>query len=183
MPMTLSAPPSLPDPATAEAFGELFEAHARPIYNFCFRRSADWSVAEDLTSAVFLEAWRRRADVDLLNEPALPWLYGVATNLLHNQRRALRRHRAAIDRIAQPAVSPDFSDDLAARLDDEQRMRRVLAQMQHLSAGEQDVLALCAWQDLSYEDAARALGIPVGTVRSRLSRARARLAATEGANS
>ncbi|MGH2919988.1 MAG: RNA polymerase sigma factor [Solirubrobacteraceae bacterium] len=180
--MALSEPPSTADPATAEGFGELFEAHARPIYNFCFRRTADWSVAEDLTSAVFLEAWRRRADVDLTSEPALPWLYGVATNLLRNQRRALRRHRAAVDRMAPPSATPDFADDLAARLDDERRMRDVLVQMAHLSVGEQDVLVLCAWQGLSYEDAARALAVPVGTIRSRLSRARSRLDVTEGAN-
>ncbi len=181
--MALSDPPSSADPTTAESFGDLFEAHARAIYNFCFRRTADWSVAEDLTSAVFLEAWRRRGDVDLISEAALPWLYGVAANLLRNQRRALRRHRSAIERMAPAAATPDFADDLAARLDDERRMRELLAQMQHLSPGEQDVLALCAWQGLSYEDAARALDVPVGTVRSRLSRARTRLAVTEGAMS
>lgn len=181
MPMILSDPASGADGSTAEGFGELFDAHARAIYNFCFRRTADWSVAEDLTSAVFLEAWRRRAEVDLISEPVLPWLYGVAANLLRNQRRSLRRHRSAIERMAPPPPTPDFSEDLAARLDDELRMRELLEHIRHLSRGEQDVLALCAWQDLSYEDAARALGVPVGTVRSRLSRARTHLAASEGA--
>ncbi len=181
--MTLNDLPSSADRSTAEGFGELFEAHAREIYNFCFRRTADWSVAEDLTSAVFLEAWRRRAEVDLISEPVLPWLYGVAANLLRNQRRALRRYRSAIERIAPPKPTPDFSEGLASRLDDEQRMRALLEHIRHLSRGEQDVLALCAWQGLSYEDAARALDVPVGTVRSRLSRARTHLAASEGANS
>ena len=179
--MTLSHPPSRADRTTPEGFGELFDAHSREIYNFCFRRTADWSRAEDLTSAVL--AWRRRAEVDLTMEPALPWLYGVAANLLRNQRRALRRHRAAIERMAPAPSTPDFSDALAARIDDERRMRELLVHIKHLSQGEQDVLALCAWQNLSYEDAARALGVPVGTIRSRLSRARTHLAATEGATS
>lgn len=181
--MTLSDPLSSTDPVSAEGFGELFDEHARAIYNFYFRRTADWSLAEDLTSAVFLEAWRRRADIDLVRKPALPWLYGVAANLLRNQRRALRRHRSAIERMAPAAPTPDFSDDLAARLDDELRMRELLVHVKQLSSAEQDVLALCAWQGLSYEDAARALDVPIGTVRSRLSRARTHLAATEGATS
>ena len=75
-------------------FGLLFERHARAIYN-CFRRTADWAVAEDLTSIVFLEAWRRR-ERELLPEKVLPWLYGIATNVIRNRRRSLRRHAAAL---------------------------------------------------------------------------------------
>jgi DNA-directed RNA polymerase specialized sigma24 family protein len=71
----------------------LFDRHSRTVYNYCFRRTADWSVAEDLTSVVFLETWRRRCQVRMQTGSLLPWLYGVATNLLHNHRRALRRHR------------------------------------------------------------------------------------------
>jgi RNA polymerase sigma factor (sigma-70 family) len=72
-------------------------------------------------------------------------------------------------------VRGGLADDADARLDDERRMRGVLKSLGRLPGREQDVLALCAWADLSYEEAAVALGVPVGTVRSRLSRARARL--------
>lgn len=163
----------------ADAFGVLFERHHRTIYNFCFRRTGDWSVAEECTSVVFLEAWRRRADVRPGDGSLRPWLLGVATNVLRNRGRSYRRHRAALDRLPPPSVEPDFADELAGRLDDERRMRALLALVSRLPRREQEVVALCAWQRLSYEEAAVAIGVPVGTVRSRLSRGRARLAELE----
>ncbi len=156
------------------AFGELFERHSRAIYMFAFRRTADWTLAEDLTSVVFLEAWRRRGDVRLAHESALPWLFGIATNVLRNARRSLRRHRAALDRLAVDD-EPDFADDLAERLDDRRQMREILLSYAKLPRREQEVVALCRWSGLSYEEAAVALELPIGTVRSRLARARRRL--------
>jgi RNA polymerase sigma factor (sigma-70 family) len=156
------------------AFGLLFERHGRAVYNFCFRRTADWAAAEDLTSMVFLEAWRRRRGVRLKEGRALPWLLGVATNVLRNRQRSERRHRAALARVPVDRGA-DFADDVDGRLDDERRMRATLRAVAKLPRREQDVIALCAWSGLSYEDAALALRLPVGTVRSRLSRARARL--------
>lgn len=167
---------SAPRTQPADAFGDLFSDHAPAIYNYCFRRTGDWALAEDLTSVVFMEAWRRRGSVDLVDQPVLPWLYGVATNVLRNHRRALRRHRAALLRIPDPGLTPDFAEDAAVRLDHQKQMRGLLDAIATLSEGEQEVLALCRWQGLSYADAAGALGVPVGTVRSRLARARARLA-------
>jgi len=158
----------------AEAFGSLFERHANAIYNFCFRRIGDWAAAEDLLAIVFLEAWRRR-DVELRAENVLPWLYGIALNVVRNERRSRRRFAAALDRLPPPepegltAVSPD------ERLDDERQMKEVQALLAHLPQREQEAFVLCAWCDLSYEEAAAALRIPIGTVRSRLSRARSRL--------
>ena len=161
------------------AFGTLFERHGRAVYNYCFRRTADWAAAEDLTSVVFLEAWRKRNDVRIAGDTLLPWLYGVATNVLRNRSRSLRRYRAALERLPR-GHEADFADDAAERLDDEAQMQRVLDAYQVLTKRDQDVLALCVWSGLSYEEAAIALDLPVGTVRSRLSRARARLrAATE----
>ncbi|QXJ23182.1 RNA polymerase sigma factor [Actinomadura graeca] len=159
----------------AAAFGTLFDRHARTVYNYCFRRTASWSEAEDLTSVVFLETWRRRAAVPLPSGSLLPWLYGVATNVVHNHRRSLRRHRAALARLPAPPPQPDGADDAAARLDAERRMRRVMDSIRALPRRDQEVLALCVWEGLDYADAAEALGVPVGTVRSRLARARARL--------
>ena len=157
------------------AFGELFRRHGRAIYNFCFRRIGDWSAAEDLTSVVFLEAWRRRQTLTLANESALPWLLGVATNVLRNERRARRRYRAALSRFAPDPDERDFADDLIDRMADEDDMRSVVAAVNALPRREREVLALCVFGGLDYEGAALALGLPVGTVRSRLSRARSRL--------
>ena len=157
-----------------DAFGLLFERHAQGVYTYLFRRTADWALAEDLTSVVFLEAWRRRTDVRLERELLLPWLLGVSTNVLRNRRRSQWRHRAALGRLPREHVH-DFADEANDRLDDKRQMRTVLRAIAKLPRREQDVLALCAWAELSYEEAAVALGVPIGTVRSRLSRARTRI--------
>lgn len=157
------------------AFGELFERHADAVYNHCFRRTGSWSTAEDLTSAVFLDAWRRRHEVTLTTESVLPWLLAVANNDVRNQQRALWRRRRLVARLPAGVVQPDPADEAAERVDDEQAMKRILRVFRKLTADEQDVLALCVWAELSYADAAVALGIPVGTVRSRLARARQQL--------
>lgn len=157
-----------------DAFGTLFERHATTVYNYCFRRTGDWSQAEELTSIVFLEAWRRRNQVELERDEAIPWLLGVATNVIRNQRRSQRRHRAALARLPRERV-PDFAADVDERLDEERQMRAALRALQRLPGADQDVLALCVWEELTYEQAALALRVPIGTVRSRLSRARARL--------
>lgn len=157
------------------AFGILFERHAGRIYNYCFRRTADWALAEDLTSATFLLAWRSHGSGQLRSESALPLLYGIATNVLRNQRRSLKRGREAFARLPLPHVGePDFADDSVTRLDDRAAMQQLLGLFARLPRREQDVIALCDWSGLSYEHAAVALGIPIGTVRSRLARGRRR---------
>jgi RNA polymerase sigma-70 factor (ECF subfamily) len=157
-----------------EAFGVLFERHARTIYNYCFRRIGNWAAAEDLVSIVFLEAWRR-IDTPLPTGKELPWLFGIATNVVRNRRRAERRYAAALQRMSAPATEPTFTDDSDQRIDDEELMGPALQLLARLPRREQEVFALCIWSELSYEDTAAALRLPVGTVRSRLSRARARL--------
>jgi RNA polymerase sigma-70 factor (ECF subfamily) len=159
-----------------EAFGLLYERHARAIYNYLFRRCGDWSLAEDLTSVVFLEAYRRRRSVVIAEGKVLPWLYGVATNVVRNQHRSLRRYADALKRVPPPEPVLGIAGEVADRLDAQRRMRAILALLDRLHESDKDVLALCVWSQLSYEEAAAALGVPVGTVRSRLSRARGRLA-------
>jgi len=158
----------------ADAFGLLFERHAKTIYNYCFRRLGDWSAAEDMLTVVFLEAWRRR-DTEVQDDKVLPWLFGIATNVVRNRRRSERRFAAALRRMPEPQPEANFAERSDERLDDEALMRPALDLLAMLPRHEQEVFALCAWMELSYEDVALALGVPVGTVRSRLSRARRRL--------
>jgi RNA polymerase sigma factor (sigma-70 family) len=158
----------------ADAFALLFEHYAKAIYNFCFRRTGSWDAAEDLLSIVFLEAWRRR-DRELPPGKVLPWLYGIATNVVRNRRRSERRFRAALARVPEPCPEAGFESEANERLDDERRMKDALELLAQLPRREQDVFVLCAWSGLTYKDAALALELPVGTVRSRLSRARGRL--------
>ncbi len=158
-----------------DAFGVLFDRHAGAILAYCFRRTADQALAEDLTSVVFLEAWRKHNDVRLAGDKVLPWLYGVATNVLRNQRRSLRRYRAALERVPPAGAESDFADAVVDRLEREQRMRDILATVASLPRVEQDVLTLCVWQGLSSAAAAQALSVPEPTVRTRLHRARRHL--------
>src|SRR4051794_28469212 len=159
-----------------QAFGVVFTRYADAVYGHCFRRTADWAAAEDLTSLVFLQAWRRRHQDT--PDTLLPWLLGVANNLLRNHARTLRRSRSLVARLSVPPVPvPDPGEDVAERLDDARQMELVLAALRRLSRTSREVVELVLWDGLSYEDAAAALGVPVGTVRSRLSRARTRLAA------
>jgi RNA polymerase sigma-70 factor, ECF subfamily len=158
----------------ADAFGLLFDRHERLIYNYCFRRIGNRSTAQDMLSMVFLEAWRRRKK-ELPPDKVLPWLYGIATNVVRHQRRSERRFAAALSRLPNADAEPDFADNSAERLDYERQAQRALALLRRLPQREQDVFVLCVGMEVSYEDAAMALQLPVGTVRSRLSRARARL--------
>jgi RNA polymerase sigma factor (sigma-70 family) len=159
----------------AAAFGALYQRHAHAVYRFCYWRTADAGLAEELSAAVFLEAWRRRGGTPLTQPTVLPWLLGVAVNLLRNQRRAARRRKAALDRLPPLPSEPDPADAVAARVDAEQAMRAVRRAVDRLPRREQEVLELCVWAGLDYQQAAQVLGVAPGTVGSRLSRARAHL--------
>jgi RNA polymerase sigma factor (sigma-70 family) len=158
-----------------DAFGVLFGEYAHTVYNLGFRLTANWSAAEEVVSLTFLEAWRLRDSIDPGGEPLRPWLLGIAVNVSRNLARASRRHQAALSRLPPPPLVPDFAEELAGRLDDQARLREVGKALGALRRGERDVIALCVWAGLDYATAARALGVPVGTVRSRLSRARRKL--------
>jgi RNA polymerase sigma-70 factor (ECF subfamily) len=151
------------------AVGELFRRHAPAVFVFLVRRTGDRELAEDLTSTVFLEAWRKRREIRLNGESALPWLYGIAVNCSRNASRSLRRHRSALARLALERPPPDSAEEM-------RKLRDVLALLARLPEDQRNVILACTWTSLSYEEAALALGIPVGTVRSRLARARAQLA-------
>lgn len=158
------------------AFGELFDAYARSVYNHAFRLTGNWAQAEDVVSLTFLDAWRLREKVNEEGGSLRPWLLGIATNVTRNTRRAARRHAAAVARLPRGEVERDFADEIAGRLDDSAQLALVRTALSKLRRADREVLAICVWAGLDYAAAAEALGVPVGTVRSRLSRARAKLA-------
>ncbi|MFD9509453.1 RNA polymerase sigma factor [Streptomyces mirabilis] len=161
-----------------EAFGRMFDRHGKTVYNHLFRRTADWSEAEDLTSTVFLHAWRRRSETVLDRDSALPWLLGIADRLLSNTRRRLRRAEALLRRlVSHDEPVGDHADRVAGLVDDERRMPEIHRALARLPRHERDVVELCVWSGLDQQAAAATLGVAVGTVKSRLHRARRRLGA------
>ncbi|MDH6577070.1 RNA polymerase sigma factor (sigma-70 family) [Kitasatospora sp. MAP5-34] len=157
------------------AFGQVFEDHARAVYRHAVRMTGDWVVAEDVVSLTFLEAWRLRARVEPEGESLRPWLLGIATNVIRNTRRAARRHQKALARLPPREVVPDFAAELTGRIADAEQLVGALAALEQLRPAEREVFALYVWEGLDHAAVAEALGKPVGTVRSRLSRARSRL--------
>jgi RNA polymerase sigma factor (sigma-70 family) len=159
-----------------EAFGELFKRHSRAVYAYCARRTSDPHLAEDLTSVVFLEAFRRRRKLQLSHTSALPWLLGVANNVTRNAERSLRRYRSALGRVPPPSDLASAEDDAIEHIRAQEAVAQAMEALRPLSQAERDVVFLVLWSELSYADAASSLGIPIGTVRSRLASARQKLA-------
>jgi RNA polymerase sigma-70 factor, ECF subfamily len=157
-----------------ERFAVLFDRHAPHIYRY-LARCADRQVADDLVAETFLAAFAKRDRYDLSYADARPWLYGIATNLVGQHRRdQARQARIRTAAPAEPAV-PGHADRVAADVT-AQAMRALLeAALASLSTGDRDVLLLIAWEQLTYQEVSRALGIPVGTVQSRMHRARTKV--------
>jgi RNA polymerase sigma-70 factor, ECF subfamily len=166
--------------ADEDAFRELFMRHSTAVYNFCFRRTASWSVAEDATQATFAALWRRavRSEIEALKlDSARPALLRMARNECSNVNRSRDRHLHLVDRVRNEQRPP--ADNTASWVEAESTMAVIRQALATLPANQRDVVELVAWSGLSLADAAAALKISVGTVKSRLSRARARLARTE----
>lgn len=158
------------------AFADLYEDSARAVYNHALRLTGSWSEAEEVTSETFLAAWRTRETVEPEGGSLAPWLLGIATNKAHNANRGRWRKLAFLARSPEPRAVEDFADDTAGRIDDARRLAAVHDMLHRLSRQDREVIALCVAAGLDYQQAAEALDIPLGTVRSRLSRARRRLA-------
>lgn len=158
-----------------EAMTEVYTVHLDAIYNYCYRRTGSWSVAEDLAATVFLEVWKVRRRAFEHDGSIRPWLYGVATNVVRNHLRSQRRKDRALPRLRAVETTDDHADDVVARLDAEARFQRLLDRLGEMPERDQAVFALVSWEGMDYAQAASSLGIPVGTVRSRLSRVRRQL--------
>jgi RNA polymerase sigma-70 factor (ECF subfamily) len=155
------------------AFAAVFERHFDAIHRF-LRGRVGAALAEELASETFVRAFSARARYDRAFPDARPWLFAIATNLVRGQRRAEARRLAAYARL-DPAEAHGAADDEAAagRADAAVRGPALARALEQLSETDRDTLLLVAWADLTYEETARALDVPVGTVRSRLHRARA----------
>lgn len=158
----------------SELFAELFHRHAPRIQRYVVRRLGQ-DAADDIVAETFLLAFRQRAAYDQTREDALPWLYGIATNLIGRHRRAETRLYRALARTGTDPVTAPFTDLADDRVTAGAASRRLALALAGLSAAYRDTLLLVVWGDLSYEEAAAALGVPTGTVRSRVNRARAAL--------
>jgi RNA polymerase sigma-70 factor (ECF subfamily) len=154
------------------AFAAVFERHFDAIHRF-LRGRVGAALAEELASETFVRAFSARARYDRAFPDARPWLFAIATNLVRGQRRAEARRLAAYARL--DSAEPHGADEEAAagRADASVRGPALARALEHLSEADRDTLLLVAWADLTYEETARALDVPVGTVRSRLHRARA----------
>ncbi|MEU7976565.1 RNA polymerase sigma factor [Micromonospora sp. NPDC049089] len=161
----------------SDALGELFDEHAEAVHRHALWSGSDAAHAEDVVSLTFLEAWRIRGSLRPDGDGLRPWLLGIATNVLRNRRRAARRHREALRRLPVRDTVPDFADAVVDRMHDADQVAAALAGLRALRRADREVFLLCVWSQLDYAAAAEALGVPVGTVRSRLSRARTRLRA------
>ncbi|MFJ5718868.1 RNA polymerase sigma factor [Streptomyces sp. NPDC093149] len=172
----MTGPPASPDDAELvaqsleqpEIFAELYDRHAPDIHRYAVRRLGE-GAADDITAETFLIAFRSRRRYDRARRGARPWLYGIAANLIGKQRRSEERGLRALARTGQDPVAASWSDRCDDRISAQGPLAGALAA---LSPGDRHVLLLVAWADLGYQEVAEALGIPLGTVRSRLNRAR-----------
>lgn len=159
----------------AAAFEELYDRHVVRIHAHCARQLGTVQDADDLTAMVFLEAWRRRDAIRVVDGSALPWLLVTATNVALNHRRSRRRYRTALARLPVPGVEPDPAGAVTEQASLEAAARSLAAALAALADTDRQVVSLCLMEELSYEQAAEALGLTHAAVRSRLMRARKQL--------
>jgi RNA polymerase sigma factor (sigma-70 family) len=162
-----------------EAFAELYDRHAAPIHRYVTRRLGD-GAADDVVAETFLVAFRGRHRYNLGRSDARPWLYGIAANVIGKYRRAEVRMWRALARTGADSAAEGHADRVGDRVSAAAVQRGLAAALAGLAPGDRDVLLLIAWADLSYDEVAAALEIPVGTVRSRLNRARRKARETLG---
>jgi RNA polymerase sigma-70 factor (ECF subfamily) len=150
-------------------FAVVYERHMARVLSY-LRRRVGAELAEDLTAEVFVRAFRGRSKYGVQHDTALPWLLGIASNLIGDHRRAEKRRLGAVAALAGRAARDAEPVADAAALSAE-----LAEALKRLPAADRDTLLLVVWGELSYEETARALDVPIGTIRSRVSRARSRL--------
>jgi RNA polymerase sigma-70 factor (ECF subfamily) len=150
-------------------FAELYERHGLAVRRYVTRRIGN-GAGDDLASEVFERAFHARGRYRAEHDAALPWLLGIANNVIADHRRLERRRLAGLERLTReaPGTVEHHDTGLAPEL---------VAALRALPATERDTLLIVVWGELTQDEAAAALGVPVGTVSSRITRARRRLSA------
>lgn len=162
---------SLEDP---QYFGELFRRHAPPLHRYAARRLGG-DLADDIVAETFHLAFRARAGYDPARGDVRPWLWRIATNLIRRHHRSELRMFRALARTGVDPVLESHADRVAEQASAAAESPRLAAALAGLRKGDRDVLLLTVWGELSYQQVADVLNIPVGTVRSRLNRARTKV--------
>lgn len=152
-------------------FAMLYDRHARSVFRYVAQRVSD-QVADDVMSETFLVAFERRASYDSNVENARPWLLGIATRLMRKHARLEAKAWKGMIADLAAQITPDLIDLAGARVDAQRTTRRLAKALQRLSEIDRDTLLLYAWGDLDYASISTAMQVPIGTVRSRLNRAR-----------
>ncbi|MES9540739.1 MULTISPECIES: RNA polymerase sigma factor [unclassified Actinomadura] len=158
----------------SERFAGLFQRHAQEIMRYVARRLGR-DAAEDVVAETFLVAFHQRHRYDAARPDARPWLYGIATNLIRRHRRAEVRALRVLARGGLDPVTEPFTDAVENRVQAGARSRALAAAIAGLPAKQREVLLLVTWAGLTYDEVAEALGVPSGTVRSRMNRIRRKL--------
>jgi RNA polymerase sigma factor (sigma-70 family) len=161
-------------------FAVIFDRHSRHIHRYLVRRLGP-TAADDVLADTFLIAFAKRAKFDPARPDARPWLYGIATNLVSRQWRTEVRELKLRLAVGPPAVDGGHADRVAEQVSAQALGPDLDRALATLRPRERDVLLLVAAEGLGYQEVAEALGVPVGTVKSRLSRARTRVRAELGA--
>jgi RNA polymerase sigma factor (sigma-70 family) len=149
-------------------FGELYQRHGLAVRRYAARRVGGQD-GDDLAAEVFIRAFRARARYRAEYESALPWLLGIANNVIAEHRRIERRRLVVLEQLLADGRELTTSPDAGLTLE-------LVRALRSLSASDRDTLLLLVWGELSRDEVAAALGVPVGTVNSRIARARKRLA-------
>lgn len=159
------------------AFEQLFDAHVDFVFNVALRRTGSTTEAEDIAAEVFAELWRQREGLVSRYGSLKPWLAGTATNLARRHWRSTERRRRALLRLRTRSdqTSDDLTDEAVAKIEGARRTRRLRSALMELPPDQYAVLTLSAWEELSHQEIAEALDVAVGTVKSRLSRARRKI--------
>ncbi len=161
---------SLDDPA---AFGALFDRHFQAVVRFVERRLGPDPACEVATD-VFVVAFSRRESFDAARPSALPWLLGIASNLVLAERRRFGRYLAMAERLGRQRLKAEAFEP-SELVESDEFASQVREALLALGDSERELLLLVAWEGFSYEEAAEAFGLPIGTVRSRIHRTRGRL--------
>lgn len=157
-----------------EAFVVVFERHFDTVHRYVHRRLGR-DLADELAAEVFTQAFRRRSTFDGRAESALPWLYGIAANLVRRHRRTEVRRLRAYAKAGFDAWAELDESSVAARADAGRQGAALARELGLLGVDDRETLTLVAFTDLTYEEVGEALGVPTGTVASRMNRLRRQL--------